>query len=200
MLSVSLAASTALSLTPTAEAAPVYLNQGEEIQTQRLSCSLGFIDNGARTAYTAKHCGGNGETVYANRGGKHIPIGRLVHVPGSADYAKIKLYGGIQGSNKFTGNRIYATPFPGETICMYGNTTKRVTCTRMLFSDPGRLEIRTGTGAVVQKGDSGGPAWVPGKGYVGVISTKFWFYGIHTSGVTHHAPDGNPRVGGLALS
>ncbi|OFO47873.1 hypothetical protein HMPREF3044_09185 [Corynebacterium sp. HMSC073D01] len=71
--------------------------------------------------------------------------------------------------NRYTG----ATIVPisdvqlGETVCVYGNTTKRESC--------GNFAGRTGTTVYVEHatsdhGDSGGPLWIPGRGLIGVLA------------------------------
>ena len=55
----------------------------------------------------------------------------------------------------------------GETVCVYGNTTKRESC--------GNFAGRNGTTFYVEHatsdpGDSGGPLWIPGRGLIGVLA------------------------------
>ncbi|WCV10706.1 hypothetical protein [Corynebacterium silvaticum] len=69
----------------------------------------------------------------------------------------------LAGKNVFSGNRVYE-PQKGDTICYYGAASKKTSCSEVLNTDS-YLVAAGELGTIT--GDSGGPNWVPGKGYVG---------------------------------
>ncbi|AKK06364.1 hypothetical protein CMUST_10240 [Corynebacterium mustelae] len=67
------------------------------------------------------------------------------------------------GKNSYSGDRPYI-PEVGEEICRFGATTRAVNCGVVLRVSEHliyAIDLRS------DRGDSGGPNWVPGKGYVG---------------------------------
>lgn len=155
-----------------AHAAPV-VNQGDRIiSASNDGCTVGFVD-GDR-AYTAAHCGGHNEAFYKD--GDYI--GNMTHmsvINGPYNAAEDGAYitmanGAVVGGNPYSGNQVASddSVTVGSEICTYGDTRGRVACGTITGTDKGH--IRTSLGAVPLPGDSGGAAWIPGEGFVGVIS------------------------------
>ena len=155
-----------------AHAAPV-VNQGDRIvSASNDGCTVGFVD-GDR-AYTAAHCGDHDEAFYKN--GDYI--GNMTHmtvINGPYNAAEDGAYitmanGAVVGSNPYSGNQVAPddSVTVGSEICTYGDTSGKVACGTITGTDKGY--IRTSLGAVPIPGDSGGAAWIPGEGFVGVIS------------------------------
>lgn len=149
------------------------INQGDEIYTLNsvgqpaISCTLGYI--GTQYALTAGHCGNEGNYVTTNKG---VRIGHIekVDMSNNQDIAFIKLSDNVTGANKYSGDYITSIGEleKDDTICFYGNTTKKVTCTP-LFGLP-----RYGTvwsSGLAKKGDSGAAMWIEGKGLIGILSS-----------------------------
>ena len=60
---------------------------------------------------------------------------------------------------------------PGERVCSYGATTRREFCGHVT-GVRGTLIATSITGPTY--GDSGGPMWIPGRGFVAVNSGRLW--------------------------
>lgn len=170
-----------------ATAAPLYtVSQGDEILIgapgyfPSHSCTLGF--NGDGYSYTAAHCGDTGDLVYIedSNGLLKGPLGTVTNSPLYSgfdddqetynDWARIDWNDSVRlGENRFSGDTIVPLSEVqlGETVCVYGNTTKRENCGNFAGSTETTFFVdRTETA----QGDSGGPLWIPGKGLVGVLS------------------------------
>lgn len=173
------------------QATPLPVNQGDSLivaQQNNLTalCSAGFIDAENNRIWTAGHCGNHGATVYNSQ---HQKIGTLVYrwpdiVNGfnaattpeernkaiaqffPYDIAYVQLDNPeFAGTNLYSGSRVY-TPTEGDRVCMYGARTQTVRCGLILKIDDYFIyAVDLGS----QPGDSGGPTWVPGKGYTGQI-------------------------------
>lgn len=184
-----------------AHAAPV-VNQGDRIfSASDGSCTVGFVD-GDR-AYTAAHCGDQNEAFYKD--GDYI--GNMTHmtvINGPYNAAEDGAYitmanGAVVGGNSYSGNQVASADSVtvGSEICTYGATRGKVACGTITGTNNGY--IRTSLGAVPLPGDSGGAAWIPGEGSVGVISGGgVDLFGVH--GNVSHLPgvtasnDANPQV------
>ncbi len=147
----------------------ILVSQGDRFYTKNINCTIGFIDNKNHKAYTAKHCGSNGQEVSVKRNNRFIPIGILNHVQGFGDYSAIDLQENVRGDNSFSGNSI-AQPFIGDKVCRYGAKSQKIDCSNIIMINPIEHNIITNTGMNALHGDSGGPTWIPGKGYLGVTS------------------------------
>ncbi|KAA8724172.1 hypothetical protein [Corynebacterium phocae] len=173
-----------------ANAAPVTVNQGDEIRTpvddnSDFVCTAGFIDPANHRIWTAGHCGSDGAEMFMADDRYIYPIGELVHrynfvdisdsLEGEEKFEALSKYFfydisyidtsdfDVAGENIYSGDRVY-TPAEDDTVCRYGRTTKKVVCAK-IFSMNKHL-IFAGS-LLGESGDSGGPVWVPGKGYVG---------------------------------
>ncbi|PAT14828.1 hypothetical protein CKJ84_00435 [Corynebacterium sp. NML 120412] len=158
-------------------------------------CTLGYVDRGAGVGYTAGHCGFAGEPVlnannqvigyYENSHhllpALDIPLSYLAQFfPAAlqfaskgplADVARIRFIPGVvPGANSFTGDRV--APIwevqPGDQVCAVGAKSQQVFCGSVdKVNGDTTYAIHRG----LRPGDSGGPAWIPGKGFIGVNSS-----------------------------
>ena len=73
------------------------------------------------------------------------------------------------GPNRYSGDSLIDpdTVQSGETVCVYGDTTRRINCGPFV-GNLGKTFFVDHT--QTNPGDSGGPMWVPGRGLVGLIS------------------------------
>ncbi|WP_151549942.1 MULTISPECIES: hypothetical protein [Corynebacterium] len=177
-----------------AEPAPALVDQGDVLLTdagngQVSSCTIGYVDEANGRAWTDAHCGANGTEVYD---AFYTPIGRLHHIypdvfaavqnsndsrwgPVSrmSDVAYIEFYDSkFIGQNYFSGDTI-AQPEVGDKLCTYGNRTQRIACSPILYLT-GPVAITADVGS--DHGDSGGPAWIEGKGYFGQLLGADWIW------------------------
>jgi hypothetical protein len=155
-----------------AQATPgVLVYPGMEIHQGTNVCTLGFVDPGARTAFTAGHCRGDGHVV--DRDGR--PIGALAsfrdNTPDGAtvatdhmisDWAAIGLAPDVELNNILPGGRVLVSdpgvvPQPGMPVCHFGVITGE-SCGTIEAVNNGWFTMANGV--VSQKGDSGGPVYV----------------------------------------
>lgn len=146
-------------------------------------CTVGFVDTENNRVWTDAHCGENGAAVMDNF---QNPIGTLHHVYPSeweqlqniqgtewsvnsraSDVAYVEIDDpAVLGQNYFSQNTIARDPAVGDNLCNYGGRTDRVACTPITNIN-GPVVITANNGS--DHGDSGGPAWIEGKGYVGQL-------------------------------
>ncbi|WP_394282297.1 hypothetical protein [Corynebacterium sp.] len=153
------------------------VTQGDEILGFRglvwNTCTLGFVDRAARVGYTASHCAFPGEPVFNSRSqliGFVEKSNMLALNGGATDVARIRFVDGVRmGANVHTGDaRVPAhTVRPGENLCAWDRTDARVVCGPVTDV---RGKNVNGHLPGVGPGDSGSPAWIPGRGFVGVVS------------------------------
>ena len=170
--------------TAAAGAASAAVHQGDAIYSDIGVCTVGYVKGNA--AYSAAHCASNGANAY-DAHGNHV--GTWVHEgsPDShhTDIARIDLHPGQGGGNPYSGDDIAPTwaASSGTPICKQGVTTG-VTCGVITHREGNAVHT---LGAVPSPGDSGGPAWIPGIGYVGE-ATVYWTHhdGTYTGTYTAH--------------
>ena len=157
---------------PPAQANPgVLVYPGMEIRQGSSVCTLGFVDLGARTAYTAGHCRGNGPVVDRDNN----PIGTLTmfrdNTPDGAtvatdhmisDWEAISLAPDVAVNDILPGGRVLVSdpgivPTKGLPICHFGVITGE-SCGNIEAVNNGWFTMANGV--VSQKGDSGGPIYV----------------------------------------
>lgn len=174
------------------------VKQGERIRVQRFgwdfNCTLGYVHPRAGIGYTAGHCGLPGEPVRNARNqiigyfeasngvsmNMNIPMAYAADVVPSlmpqvsrgilADVARIRFNPGIvAGGNAFSGDRIVplGEVRHGDQICAVGAQSRRIFC-GTVDKVNGDTTYAFHRGLI--PGDSGGPSWIPGKGFVGVNS------------------------------
>ena len=155
-----------------AQATPgVVVYPGMEIRQGTNVCTLGFVDPGARAAFTAGHCRGEGSVV--DKGGN--PIGFLTsfrdNTPDGAtvatdhmisDWEAIELAPDVELNNILPSGRVLVSdpgvvPQPGQPVCHFGVITGE-SCGTVEAVNNGWFTMANGV--VSQKGDSGGPVYV----------------------------------------
>ena len=161
-------------------ATEVTVDQGDIIWvTSDTLCTVGYVDKDNKRAYISDHCATPGKTksVFNNDG---IKIGKVTGKysydnPGYStarkDVAVIELDEEIiTGENQFSSNtRLRSSQLtPGESICLFSSGYDSINCGAIHGVDGTLIEADSGAAGI--PGDSGGPAWIPGKGFVGVYS------------------------------
>lgn len=158
---------------------PTYrtVNQGDVFFTEGFGrrCTIGFVTDGL--AYTAAHCiphsGAKIYDAYSRLiGVAYRPTewdtnqewGRGYNTDSEKhDFAIIQLIDGVQsGENTYSGDTMY-TAQVGDTLCTYGARKNFESCGTVYEIKDGIVNAEL----TLISGDSGGPAWVPNKGFVG---------------------------------
>lgn len=150
---------------------PPRVNQGDVVTINgRDTCTVTYIADGY--LYTAGHCTRVGDTItHRTLLGSYAPVGTTTHVVDTAteDYAVIALNRGVTGTNTYATNPQPLTNVePGDMVCHYARQTTTITCAHATTTGATTLWL-PGTHTILP-GDSGGPAWVPGKGLVGAVT------------------------------
>ncbi|EHB44532.1 hypothetical protein MycrhDRAFT_6796 [Mycolicibacterium rhodesiae JS60] len=160
-------------LAPVAQATPgVVVSPGMEIRQASNVCTLGYVDPVARIAYSAGHCRADGPVT--NRDGQIIgtvatsqdntPDGAVVRTDQViSDYETITLAPDVAINNILPGGRqlvAEAAPAmaPGQPVCHFGVVTGE-SCGSIERVNNGWFTMENGV--VSQKGDSGGPVYMP---------------------------------------
>lgn len=147
------------------------INQGDRVNVVGTVCTVGYIDHATRRAYLAKHCARVDTVNVRTNDGKFVGTFVRPNTPG--DTAWINLDPRVRaGANRFTGDTVIARSAvqPGDTICFYGATSRETRCAAVKSTGTPQDPFVNGNPMQILGGDSGGPAWVPGKGAVGVVS------------------------------
>ncbi|CDO88763.1 hypothetical protein AWC29_25400 [Mycobacterium triplex] len=193
-LRVLAAAIAALACTPglppaKAHADPVVVSPGMEILQDNRLCTLGYVDQAARVAYTAGHCRSTGNVVTdKNRN----PIGHLAtfrdDTPSGStvavdqaisDYEVIALDPNVPLNNILPGGRpLVSSPNvavqPGQAVCHFGVSTGE-TCGTVEAVNNGWFTMSHGVQS--HPGDSGGPVYLApatGPGQIVGIFNSMW--------------------------
>ncbi|KDF02105.1 hypothetical protein Y900_025040 [Mycolicibacterium aromaticivorans JS19b1 = JCM 16368] len=172
---VSTAAALAASaiIAPLAHATPgVVVSPGMEIRQASNVCTLGYVDPVARIAYSAGHCRADGPVT--DRDGHFIgmvsafqdntPDGAVVRTDQViSDYETITLAADVAVNNILPGGRqLVADAAPpmanGQPVCHFGVITGE-SCGSIERVNNGWFTMENGV--VSQKGDSGGPVYMP---------------------------------------
>lgn len=173
------------------------LSQGDQVFVdQRKTCTVGYIDKEHGLAYLAEHCAVPGKKAQVHNSEGYF-VGTIVsryqdshrgmfhQQKMSEDFNVVD----IDTSHVFLGDNAYSGDQKvgisqvarGDKVCIYSRMQKRVKC--------GSISMVTGNIIVLdshaqgEKGDSGGPVWIPGKGFIGVYTSSLGgkFYGFSTS-------------------
>ena len=145
---------------------------GMEIRQESTVCTLGYVDPVARIAFSAGHCRANGPVT--DRNGRVIgvvttsrdntPDGSVVRVDQViSDYETISLNSDVAVNNLLPGGRALvadavAPMAVGQPVCHFGVVTGE-SCGTVERINNGWFTMTNGV--VSQKGDSGGPVYVP---------------------------------------
>lgn len=145
---------------------------GMEIRQDKSLCTLGFVDMQTRTGYTAGHCRGSGAVT--DRGGVFVgsqnqfsdntPDGATVstdHV--ISDWETISFAPDVAINDVLPSGRPLVVdggvvPQQGQRVCHFGVVTGE-SCGTIESVNNGWFTMTNGV--VSQKGDSGGPVYVP---------------------------------------
>jgi hypothetical protein len=157
---------------------------GMEIRQGTTVCTLGFVDPATRIGFSAGHCRGNGSVT--DRDGRFIGVVATAHdnTPDGAvvrtdqvisDYQTITLAEDVRISTVLPGGRKLLvdpgiTLAAGQPICHYGAVT-RESCGTIERINNGWFTMHNGV--VSQRGDSGGPVYVPTGNGTAVIAGLF---------------------------
>lgn len=146
-------------------------------------CTLGYNDPARHRSFVAAHCGADGarvELVGAN-GVRSGVVGTLHRSKAydnrlGNDWAAIQWAPGVRiGGNRISGDAwVHPNDIRmGETVCYFGRTSHARggrTCGKFGGSADNTFFVNA---PLTRPGDSGGPLWVPGRGFVGVISSTW---------------------------
>ncbi|WP_293768058.1 hypothetical protein [uncultured Corynebacterium sp.] len=177
------------------------VNQGDRLQFgytetptgtwNNAQCTAGYVDPQNHVIYVAAHCGDDGHVVTDAAG---TPVGVIRHAMGALydrtktwreqfkaqsgrDFAFVELCSTVNtGANTYSGDRILGSPANlavGTEVCTYG-ITSGLACGRIIAhptNDFPQSVFRTNIRRA--GGDSGGPVWVKGGGYLG-ITLQAW--------------------------
>lgn len=182
---LALATTLALGTVATPAVAQVAVQQGGSVQVHGTGiCTVGYNDVAHRRSFVAAHCGEDGARVEVinpatGRGtgmSGTLRRSRFYDLQLSNDWAAIEWDPQVRvGGNPITGDA-WVSPRDirlGETVCYTGRTSHPhggATCGRFAGSADNTYFVDT---ELSQPGDSGGPMWVPGRGFVGVVSSKW---------------------------
>lgn len=187
---ICLSTSTALALAATpafAVAAPVVndappaatpvVNQGDVVDVVgKGRCTIAFNDRGQIVSYTAGHCGEKGDRAIVmgegfRASGTFHPSSAMNADEGTAnDWGVIRWADGVKlGENGITGDEVVAPSLmrSGDPVCVYGGTSKKTTCGSFAGAIGNNLYWDGPSG---KPGDSGGPVWVEGKGFLSIYT------------------------------
>ena len=155
-----------------AQASPVPVYPGMEIHQGHNVCTLGYVDPKLRLAFTAGHCRADGPVT--DKDGNFIgglalyrdntPDGSTVSTTDViSDYEAIGLAVDAVPNNRLpVGRPLVSDPsvaiHPGVTVCHFGVATGE-SCGNVEAVNNGWFTMAHGV--VSQKGDSGGPVYVP---------------------------------------
>lgn len=178
-------------------------------------CTVGYNDPANRRSFVAAHCGEEGARVRivdhdTRTGSGHVGTfyrSKAFDNRLGNDWAAIQWDGGVNiGPNGFSGDP-WVRPnevSPGEQVCYFGQTSNQprgdVTC--------GTYSGHVGNtyfvdAPLTRPGDSGGPMWVPGRGFIGVVSSMWATNANFLPGSSNYVvgvlPEDGPAVPELQL-
>lgn len=168
---------------------PIYIGYyyGDGSYTIDSRCTLGYNSVADHASLTAAHCTHNGDTVFVKSGYNYYPVGNIYAADGyqffrHPSYGEFALNDQaliVWSNDVILGGNIYSTDawvgdngpvYMSDRVCFHGYTThgdsKKYTCGPMM----GIIRELAYAEFASQGGDSGGPVWIPNKGFLGVLS------------------------------
>lgn len=194
-----------LAATPAQAEPGVVVHPGMEIHQDTNLCTIGFVDIATRTAYSAGHCHGSGpvkdrggalighQTVYRD----NTPNGATVSTDHQiTDWEAIALLPDVGVNNVLPGGRTLVVdpaivPVVGQPVCHFGVVTGE-SCGAVEAVNNGWFTMSGGV--VSQRGDSGGPVYVPtddGRAVIVGMFNSTW--GAYPAAVSWQATDAQIR-------
>ena len=174
------------------------LSQGDKVFIdERKTCTVGYIDKEQGLAYLAEHCAVSGETAQVHDGegyfigaitsryDDHNSYGVLHPQKMSEDFNAIKVDTShvFLGDNKYSGDHKVSISdvAQGDEMCMYSRRQESINCGHVSATIGNLIVGDSQTEG--ERGDSGGPVWIPGKGFIGVYTATLGggMYGFSTS-------------------
>jgi hypothetical protein len=163
-----------------ASAEPIVVFPGMEIHQDSHLCTLAYVDPALKIAFTAGHCRGGGDVTDSNQNlighvaafRDNTPSGSTVATDQViADYEAIVLTDNVTASNILPGGRrLESRPGlvaqPGQPVCHLGVITGE-TCGSVESVNNGWFTMSHGVQS--QRGDSGGPVYVPSGGAAQIV-------------------------------
>lgn len=215
-IAVAVAAATLISgttpMAPAANAAaPTQPVQGGAVYIQDSwfgggACTIGYNDHAKGVSYTAGHCGREGSRVgLVDRAEVDLGVARpkligtfypskVYDRKFSNDWGTIVWDAGVRlGPNVYSGDTILTLDQvkKHDKVCFHGETTHQNTNATSCGKFWERVgENFTVRGTSSQQGDSGGPVWVPDRGFLGFVSM----------GPESPGPAGWGRIGPMIVS
>lgn len=146
---------------------------GEYLTT---SCTAGYVDKDTETILIARHCISDefalgGEFMFLD-----IVVGKTSQLPqndrveAANDWAVLKAsLPDFIGENTFSGDTMASWDDVkiGDKVHLFGATTGH-SVGDVYYKDNEQIAV---TGTSTARGDSGGPVWIEGKGFIGITST-----------------------------
>ena len=175
-LTATIAATAAVA--PPAHAATAVAQGAQIVVADSSSCAVAFNDHAEHVSYTSAHCGLSGDRVRVKlvdgtltpEIGTLYPSSRWGDSVTGNDWAAIRWDDGVRlAGNGRSGDEVASISDmrPGQQVCTYGAASRRVICGKYAGSVNNNVYFDGETG---QHGDSGGPVWAPGRGFLGVYS------------------------------
>lgn len=152
------------------------MSQGDAVTfTGGLRCTIGYNDAARGLSYVAGHCGDPGARASVSKNGvtsegTFQPSREASANETGNDWGLITWDDGVRlGANSLSGDTVLdpAQVKKGERVCMFGSASRRALC-GPFAGNLGNNVYWDGPNGV--NGDSGGPVWVDGKGFLAVYS------------------------------
>ena len=150
----------------------VFIDVGKNDGTAAM-CTIGYVDAPRRNFTFSGHCSGGkiGAKVF-NKDMQYIGNVQENHYKRQAynDIAVVSVKNGTIGKNTYSGDRWVAphTIKRGEKVCSYGANSNKIHCGIITGKESPNVILASNQAGGIG-GDSGGPAWIPGRGFVGVF-------------------------------